>query len=142
MIIGIGNDLIDIRRIERTLERFGERFIERIFTPLERQKAERRRNRVETYAKRFAAKEACSKALGTGFRRGVYWRDLGVVNLPGGKPSMKLTGGALKRLQELTPTGMKAQIDLTLTDEPPLGQAVVIISVVPADPEDGGDQVV
>ncbi len=106
MIIGIGNDLIDIRRIERTLERFGERFIERIFTPLERQKAERRRNRVETYAKRFAAKEACSKALGTGFRRGVYWRDLGVVNLPGGKPSMKLTGGALKRLQELTPTGM------------------------------------
>ena len=139
MIIGIGNDLIDIRRIERTLERFGERFIERIFTPLERQKAERRRNRVETYAKRFAAKEACSKALGTGFRRGVYWRDLGVVNLPGGKPSMKLTGGALKRLQELTPTGMKAQIDLTLTDEPPLGQAVVIISVVPADPEGGGD---
>ncbi|HJM91761.1 MAG: holo-ACP synthase [Alphaproteobacteria bacterium] len=142
MIIGIGNDLIDIRRIERTLERFGERFIERIFTPLERQKAERRRNRVETYAKRFAAKEACSKALGTGFRRGVYWRDLGVVNLPGGKPSMKLTGGALKRLQELTPTGMKAQIDLTLTDEPPLGQAVVIISVVPADPEGGGDQVI
>ena len=142
MIIGIGNDLIDIRRIERTLERFGERFIERIFTPLERQKAERRRNRVETYAKRFAAKEACSKALGTGFRRGVYWRDLGVVNLPGGKPSMKLTGGALKRLQELTPTGMKAQIDLTLTDEPPLGQAVVIISVVPADPKGGGDQVI
>mgnify|MGYP000722337956 FL=1 len=97
---------------------------------------------METYAKRFAAKEACSKALGTGFRRGVYWRDLGVVNLPGGKPSMKLTGGALKRLQELTPTGMKAQIDLTLTDEPPLGQAVVIISVVPADPEGGGDQVI
>ena len=98
MIIGIGNDLIDIRRIERTLERFGDRFIERIFTPLERTKAERRRNRVETYAKRFAAKEACSKALGTGFRRGVYWRDLGVINLPGGKPSMELTGGALKRL--------------------------------------------
>ncbi|MDP6690575.1 MAG: holo-ACP synthase [Alphaproteobacteria bacterium] len=139
MIIGIGNDLIDIRRIERTLERFGDRFIERIFTPLERQKAERRRNRVETYAKRFAAKEACSKALGTGFRRGVYWRDLGVVNLPGGKPSMELTGGALKRLQELTPTGMKAQIDLTLTDEPPLGQAVVIISVVPATPDVEGE---
>ena len=139
MIIGIGNDLIDIRRIERTLDRFGDRFIERIFTPLERQKAERRRNRVETYAKRFAAKEACSKALGTGFRRGVYWRDLGVVNLPGGKPRMELTGGALKRLQELTPEGMKAQIDLTLTDEPPLGQAVVIISVVPATPDVEGD---
>lgn len=131
MIIGIGNDLIDIRRIERTLERFGDRFIQRIFTPLEQKKAERRRNRVETYAKRFAAKEACSKALGTGFRRGVFWRDLGVVNLPGGKPSMELTGGALKRLQELTPAGMKAQIDLTLTDEPPLGQAIVIISAVP-----------
>ena len=133
MIIGIGNDLIDIRRIERTLDRFGDRFIQRIFTPLEQKKAERRRNRVETYAKRFAAKEACSKALGTGFRKGVFWRDLGVINLPGGKPSMELTGGALKRLQELTPAGMKAQIDLTLTDEPPLGQAVVIISVVPDD---------
>ncbi|MFP6696036.1 MAG: holo-ACP synthase [Alphaproteobacteria bacterium] len=131
MIIGIGNDLIDIRRIERTLERFGDRFIQRIFTPLEQKKAERRRNRVETYAKRFAAKEACSKALGTGFRKGVFWCDLGVVNLPGGKPSMELTGGALKRLQELTPAGMKAQIDLTLTDEPPLGQAIVIISAVP-----------
>ncbi len=131
MIIGIGNDLIDIRRIERTLERFGDRFIQRIFTPLEQKKAERRRNRVETYAKRFAAKEACSKALGTGFRKGVFWRDLGVVNLTGGKPSMELTGGALKRLQELTPAGMKAQIDLTLTDEPPLGQAIVIISAVP-----------
>ena len=131
MIIGIGNDLVDIHRIERTLERFGDRFIQRIFTPLEQKKAERRRNRVETYAKRFAAKEACSKALGTGFRKGVFWRDLGVVNLPGGKPSMELTGGALKRLQELTPAGMKAQIDLTLTDEPPLGQAIVIISAVP-----------
>ena len=131
MIIGIGNDLIDIRRIEWTLERFGDRFIQRIFTPLEQKKAERRRNRVETYAKRFAAKEACSKALGTGFRKGVFWRDLGVVNLSGGKPSLELTGGALKRLQELTPAGMKAQIDLTLTDEPPLGQAIVIISAVP-----------
>jgi holo-[acyl-carrier protein] synthase len=139
MIIGIGNDLIDIRRIERTLERFGERFIERVFTPLERQKAERRRNRVETYAKRFAAKEACSKALGTGFRHGVFWRDLGVVNLPGGKPSMELTGGALKRLQELTPAGMKAQIDVTLTDEPPLGQAFVIITAIPATTESSGD---
>ncbi len=135
MIIGIGNDLIDIRRIERTLERFGDRFIQRIFTPLEQKKAERRCNRVETYAKRFAAKEACSKALGTGFRKGVFWRDLGVVNLPGGKPSMELTGGALKRLQELTPAGMKAQIDLTLTDEPPLGQAIVIISAVPESHE-------
>ena len=135
MIIGIGNDLIDIRRIERTLERFGDRFIQRIFTPLEQKKAERRRNRVETYAKRFAAKEACAKALGTGFRKGVFWRDLGVVNLPGGKPSMELTGGALKRLQELTPAGMKAQIDLTLTDEPPLGQAIVIISAVPETSE-------
>jgi len=135
MIIGVGSDLIDIRRVERILERFGKRFINRIFTPLERQKAERRRNRVETYAKRFAAKEACSKALGTGFRRGVFWRDMGVVNLPGGKPSMELTGGALKRLQELTPAGMKAQIDLTLTDEPPLGQAIVIISAVPETQE-------
>ncbi len=138
MIIGIGNDLIDIRRIERTLDRFGDRFIQRIFTPLEQKKAERRRNRVETYAKRFAAKEACSKALGTGFRRGVFWRDLGVINLPGGKPSMELTGGALKRLQELTPAGMKAQIDLTLTDEPPLGQAMVIISVIPDLPDTDG----
>ena len=131
MIIGIGHDLIDIRRIERTLDRFGDRFIQRIFTPLEQKRAERRRNRVATYAKRFAAKEACSKALGTGFRKGVFWRDLGVINLPGGKPSMELTGGALKRLHELTPAGMKAQIDLTLTDEPPLGQALVIISAVP-----------
>lgn len=131
MIIGIGNDLIDIRRIDRALERFGDRFIQRIFTPLEQKKAEQRLNRAETYAKRFAAKEACSKALGTGIRKGVYWRDLGVVNLPGGKPSMELTGGALKRLEDVTPAGMKAQIDLTLTDEPPMGQAIVIISVVP-----------
>ena len=131
MIIGIGTDLIDIRRIERTLDRFGDRFIQRIFTPLEQKKADQRKNRAETYAKRFAAKEACSKALGTGFRKGVFWRDLGVINLPGGKPSMELTGGALKRLEEITPVGMKAQIDLTLTDEPPLGQAIVIFSVVP-----------
>ena len=123
--------MIDIRRIERTLERFGDRFIHRIFTPLEQKKAERRRNRVDTYAKRFAAKEACAMALGRGFRKGVFWRDLCVVNLPGGRPSMELTGGALKRLQEVTPAGMKAQIDLTLTDEPPLGQATVIISAVP-----------
>jgi holo-[acyl-carrier protein] synthase len=131
VIIGIGNDLIDIRRIESTLERFGERFTMRCFTEIERQKSDRRRLRAPSYAKRFAAKEACSKALGTGFRRGVFWRDLGVVNLKGGKPSMQLTGGALKRLQELTPAGMRAQIDVTLTDEPPLAQAIVIISVVP-----------
>lgn len=134
MIIGIGNDLIDIRRIESTLERFGERFTMRCFTEIERQKSDRRRLRAPSYAKRFAAKEACSKALGTGFRRGVFWRDLGVINLKGGKPSMQLTGGALKRLQELTPAGMRAQIDLTLTDEPPLAQAIVIITVVPETP--------
>jgi holo-[acyl-carrier protein] synthase len=133
MIIGIGNDLIDIRRVERTLERFGERFVNRIFTDTERARSERRAGRVESYAKRFAAKEACSKALGTGFRRGVYWRDMGVVNLPSGKPTMELRGGAAKRLAELVPDGMTAQIDVTITDEPPLAQAIVIISAVPAE---------
>ncbi len=128
MIIGIGNDLIDIRRIERTLERFGERFLERIFTETERRRSERRAGRAESYAKRFAAKEACSKALGTGFRRGVYWRDMGVVNLDSGKPTMDLRGGAARRLAEITPAGMEARIDLTLTDEPPLAHAIVIIS--------------
>ena len=132
MIIGLGSDLIDIRRIERTLERFGDRFIERIFTTGERAKSERRRNRVESYAKRFAAKEACSKALGTGFRKGVFWRDMGVINLPGGKPTMALTGGAAARLAEMLPAGMEAQIDITLTDEPPIAQAMVIISAIPA----------
>ena len=132
MIIGLGSDLIDIRRIERTLERFGDRFIERIFTEGERTKSERRRNRAESYAKRFAAKEACSKALGTGFRKGVFWRDMGVINLPGGKPTMVLTGGAAARLAEILPAGMDAQIDITLTDEPPIAQAMVIISAVPA----------
>ena len=132
MIIGLGSDLIDIRRIERTLERFGDRFIERIFTEGERTKSERRRNRAESYAKRFAAKEACSKALGTGFRKGVFWRDMGVINLPGGKPTMVLTGGAAARLAEILPAGMEAQIDITLTDEPPIAQAMVIISAVPA----------
>ena len=131
MILGIGNDLIDISRIEKTLERFGERFIQRIFTETERAKSERRVTRAESYAKRFAAKEACSKALGTGFRRGVFWRDMGVVNLPSGKPTMALTGGALARLEEITPAGMRAQIDLTLTDEPPLAEAVVIITAIP-----------
>lgn len=133
MIIGIGSDLIDIRRVERTLERFGERFTARCFTELEREKSDGRLLRAESYAKRYAAKEACSKALGTGFRKGVYWRDLGVVNLPGGQPSMKLTGGALKRLHDITPDGMVARIDLTLTDEPPIAQALVIISAVAPD---------
>jgi holo-[acyl-carrier protein] synthase len=132
MIIGIGNDIIDIRRVERTLDRFGERFVQRIFTDTERARSERRAGRVESYAKRFAAKEACSKALGTGFRRGVFWRDMGVVNLPSGKPTMELKGGAAKRLAELVPDGMAAQIDLTITDEPPIAQAFVIISAVPA----------
>ncbi len=132
MIIGIGNDIIDIRRVERTLDRFGERFVQRIFTDTERARSERRAGRVESYAKRFAAKEACSKALGTGFRRGVFWRDMGVVNLPSGKPTMELKGGAAKRLAELVPDGMAAQIDLTITDEPPIAQAFVIISAIPA----------
>jgi holo-[acyl-carrier protein] synthase len=131
MILGIGNDLIDIRRIEKTLARFGDRFLDRVFTPIERQRSDRRANRAESYAKRYAAKEACSKALGTGFRRGVYWRDIGVVNLPGGRPTLALTGGALERLQSLVPPGMTARIDVTLTDEPPIAQAIVIISAVP-----------
>lgn len=131
MILGIGNDLIDIRRIDRTLQRFGDRFVARIFTQTEREKSDRRADPAASYAKRFAAKEACSKALGTGFRRGVYWRDMGVVNLRGGKPTMQLTGGAAARLAQLLPTGMDAQIDVSLTDEPPLAQATVIISAVP-----------
>lgn len=131
MIIGIGNDLIDIRRIDRTLNRFGARFIDRIFTVAEQAKSDKRVDRAASYAKRFAAKEACSKALGTGFRRGVYWRDMGVVNLQGGKPTIQLTGGAAARLVELIPSGMEPQIDISLTDEPPLAQATVIISAVP-----------
>lgn len=130
MIIGLGNDLCDIRRIERTLEKFDRRFIERIFTPIEIAKSERRHQRAASYAKRFAAKEACSKALGTGFRRGVFWRDLGVANLPSGKPTMVMTGGALARLEEITPDGMSAQIDVTITDDYPLAQAIVIITAV------------
>jgi holo-[acyl-carrier protein] synthase len=132
VIIGIGNDLIDITRIEKTLERFGDRFIQRIFTDVEQAKSDKRRMRAASYAKRYAAKEACSKALGTGFRKGVFWRDMGVINLPSGKPTMKLTGGALKRLQEIIPDGMEAQIDLTITDEPPTAEAFVIISAIPA----------
>jgi holo-[acyl-carrier protein] synthase len=131
MILGIGNDLIDIRRIERSLDRWGERFIERIFTEIERAKSDRRKMRAASYAKRFAAKEACSKALGTGFRRGVYWRDMGVVNLPSGRPTLKLEGGAKQILDEITPPGCEARIDLTITDDWPLAQAIVIISAVP-----------
>jgi holo-[acyl-carrier protein] synthase len=131
MILGIGSDLCDIRRIEKVLERHGERFIAREITPVERAKAEGRAGRVETYAKRFAAKEACAKALGTGFRRGVFFRDLGVVNLPSGRPTMALTGGALARLHELTPAGLEARIDVSLTDEWPLAQAFVVISAQP-----------
>ncbi len=133
IVLGLGNDLIDIRRIEKTLDRFGERFTQRIFTDLERQRSDRRHNRAASYAKRFAAKEACSKALGTGFRRGVYWRDLGVANLRSGKPTMVLTGGAQARLAELTPEGYRAQIDLTITDDFPLAQAIVLITAVPQD---------
>jgi len=136
MIIGIGSDIIDITRIEKVIGRHGDRFLDRIFTDAERAKAERRSKMPKlvwaTYAKRFAAKEACSKALGTGIRRGVWWRDMGVVNQLGGRPTMKLTGGALARLEQLTPPGFTAQIDLTITDDWPLAQAFVIISAVAA----------
>jgi holo-[acyl-carrier protein] synthase len=134
MIIGMGSDLCDVRRIEKSIARFGERFLNRVFTQKERERSERRRRSVESYAKRFAAKEACAKALGTGFRAGVFFRDLGVVNLPSGKPTMRLTGGALERLNALIPSGFEAQIDLTITDEGPMAQAIVIISAVPKTP--------
>jgi holo-[acyl-carrier protein] synthase len=134
MILGIGNDLVDIRRIERTIERFGERFLDRVFTPEERRKAERRADKAGTYAKRFAAKEACAKALGTGLRAGVFWRDMGVVNLPSGRPTIRLTGGAHERLVGMLPPGHDPQIDVTLTDEHPLAQAFVVISAVPSRP--------
>jgi holo-[acyl-carrier protein] synthase len=130
MILGIGSDITDVRRIAKVIERHGERFLDRVFTPAERAKADGRRNRMETYAKRFAAKEACAKALGTGLRAGVWWRDMGVVNLPSGRPTMELTGGAKRRLQALTPAGYEARIDLTITDEGPTAQALVIISAV------------
>jgi holo-[acyl-carrier protein] synthase len=137
MILGIGSDLVDIRRIERTLGRFGARFIERVFTKVEREKSERRKNSSASYAKRFAAKEACAKALGTGFRQGVFWRDLGVINLASGKPSMVLTGGAAQRLASMTPSGMKVMIELSITDELSLAEAIVIISAIPESaPED------
>jgi holo-[acyl-carrier protein] synthase len=131
MILGLGSDLVDIRRIESTLERFGQRFTHRIFTAAERDKSERRAARAASYARRFAAKEACAKALGTGFRKAVYWHDMEVVNLPGGKPSMRLTGGALARLASMVPKGMRAQIDVSLTDDPPIAQAIVIITALP-----------
>jgi holo-[acyl-carrier protein] synthase len=133
MILGIGSDLIDIRRIEQTLERFGERFTNRVFTERERQRSDRRAERAASYAKRFAAKEACSKALGTGLRMGVAWREMGVVNLPSGRPTLELTGSAAGRLARLTPEGFKARIDLTITDDYPLAQAFVVISAWPQD---------
>ncbi|RJG45821.1 holo-ACP synthase [Mesorhizobium sp. DCY119] len=133
MIIGIGSDLIDIRRIEKSLERYGERFTARIFTEVEQEKSDRRKQRAASYAKRFAAKEACSKALGTGLSHGVFWRDMGVVNLPGGKPTMHLTGGAAARLAKMLPQGHRATIHLTITDDFPLAQAFVIIEALPAE---------
>lgn len=131
MIIGLGSDIVDVRRIAKVIERHGDRFLDRIFTSTERARAENRANAVETYAKRFAAKEACAKALGTGLRRGVFWRDMGVINLSGGRPTIKLTGGALERLRSITPAGCEARIDISLTDEGPTAQAIVIISAEP-----------
>ena len=130
MIIGLGNDMIDIRRVERTIERYGERFLTRVFTKTERLKSDGRVGRAASYAKRFAAKEACAKALGTGFRRGVFWRDMGVVNLPSGRPTLQLTGGAARALQLLTPEGHEVRIDLSITDDFPTAQAIVIISAI------------
>jgi holo-[acyl-carrier protein] synthase len=131
VILGIGSDLSDIRRIENSLERFGERFTNRVFTEIERTRSERKNDRAASYAKRFAAKEACAKALGTGIRRGVFWRDMGVVNMRSGQPTMALTGGALTRLQEMTPAGHRAVIHLSLTDDHPYAQAFVIIEALP-----------
>jgi holo-[acyl-carrier protein] synthase len=132
VILGIGNDMVDIGRIQRAIDRFGDRFLARVFTEVERARSDRRANRAASYAKRYAAKEACSKALGTGFRQGVFWRDMGVVNLRTGRPTLLLTGGAARRLAEITPRGMTAEIHLTLTDEPPLAQAIVLITALPA----------
>ena len=132
MIIGLGNDMVDIRRIEQTLERYGSRFVARIFTDIEQRKSDRRAQRAASYAKRFAAKEACSKALGTGFRRGVFWKDMGVVNEPSGRPTLQLTGGAKEQLERITPPGHTAHIQLTITDDFPYAQAVVIIEAVAA----------
>jgi holo-[acyl-carrier protein] synthase len=134
VIIGLGSDLIDIRRVERALDRFGQRFIDRIFTEIEQKKSEARAARAASYAKRFAAKEACAKALGTGLRHGVYWRDMGVSNLASGQPTMRLTGGAADRLKKITPSGMVPHISVTITDDYPLAQAIVIISAVAEPP--------
>ncbi len=131
MILGIGNDIIDIRRIEKVIARYGERFLQRVYTQIEREKSDRRRLSAASYAKRFAAKEACAKALGTGMSQGVFWRDIGVVNLPTGQPTLALTGGAARRLAKITPPGYSAQIHLTITDDFPMAQAFVIISAVP-----------
>ncbi|MCD2177555.1 holo-ACP synthase [Rhizobium sp. C1] len=131
MIIGIGSDLIDIRRVEKSIERFGDRFTHRCFTEVERAKSDRRKERAASYAKRFAAKEACSKALGTGLAQGVFWRDMGVVNLPSGKPTMALTNGAAERLSAMTPEGHYAVVHLTITDDFPLAQAFVILEALP-----------
>lgn len=136
MIIGIGTDLLDIRRLERTLERFGERFIHRVYTDVERQRAGRRARPANAFAMSYAAKEACSKALGTGFRQGVFWRDMGVVHLRSGKPTLILTGGALARLERLTPDGMNPLIDISLTDEYPMAHAMVVISAIAGEPPD------
>jgi holo-[acyl-carrier protein] synthase len=133
MIIGIGSDLCDVRRIEKTLARFGQRFVDRVFTEVEQRKSDRRAERAASYAKRFAAKEACAKALGTGFSRGVFMKDLGVVNLPSGAPTLALTNGALKRLRDLTPSGHEAVIHVTLTDEYPTAMAFVLIEARPVD---------
>ena len=132
MIIGIGNDIISIERIENSLERFGQRFVDRIFTDVEQKKSDRRLKRAASYAKRFAAKEACAKALGTGLNQGVFWRDMGVVNKRSGAPTLQLTGGALARLERITPAGMIADIQLTITDDDPNAQAIVIIQALPA----------
>jgi len=132
VIVGIGSDLSDIRRIQASLDRFGDRFRHRVFTDIERTRSDRKADAAASYAKRFAAKEACAKALGTGMRRGVFWRDMGVVNMRSGQPTMALTGGALKRLEEITPPGMKAVVHLSLTDDHPYAQAFVIIEALPA----------
>jgi holo-[acyl-carrier protein] synthase len=134
MIVGLGSDIIDIRRIERALDRYGSRFIDRIFTEIEQRKSDGRAERAASYAKRFAAKEACSKALGTGFRAGVFWRDLGVVNLRSGRPTMALTGGAAERLAMMIPPGHSPNIHLTITDDFPIAQAFVIIEALPPSP--------
>lgn len=134
MIIGIGNDIIDIRRVEKTIARYGDRFLNRVFTDIERRKSDARAARAASYAKRFAAKEACSKALGTGFRDGVFWRDMGVVNLASGRPTLELTGGAARVLASIIPAGHSPKIDLTITDDFPLAQAIVIISAIRMEP--------